>query len=592
MRRIYYMAFYDYIPGKKLDVSALSTYCDGISQHMSDQSCAYVLMSNDIANFVNDSNMRANSIEGFQMQMQGYVTALGGLCMANELDKQDIQTLKNQLDTFTENRLDGTEIVNNINKAINDHDKAIAERDSWNRKAEAADEWWQYFERRSYLSNAKQCGKEAENAWSDKTYWEGCARNLINFEALTLGLFYEGKTTRELAQRGLEQISTSFDPNTGTYGFPNLDWMLQMTETISGSIIDADGNIDWELVEQIADKDSDSISDFEYQMLAYAYINADVEDLNHFFTLFGTEKDIIGDMSELKLDKDKIDNITQQAYILQSQMLYYEMSSEWSEEELEYIRGLRADAIQRYTAIQQIANMDPCVFYAYEGTSGPTDYFHFRTVDFGFGDNSGLAFSCANSYTNYGQHTYAPDAVSIRISSTLPDNYLNTYVAGYVRERLEEEFDCSAGQIVFNNSANEVGGKIVEKVGTSLWGNGSHFVPIAGFVISVTGDIYEGLENERTINNTMDLNQAATAAENFLCTGVIIEVDGNSSLALYDGPETAQRIETYSANTGIDASKIYSDPVGVFNDIYEHMDNNSNINEYHNLFIIPGYDGK
>lgn len=580
------LVMYEDIIDKVLNPSALNTYCDSVVQHMDSQSCAYVLLSNDVSNFVNDSNLRANSVEGFQMQMQGYITALGGLCMANEQDKYDIGRVKEQLSAISEDKLDGTEIFDNYNKAIQAYDDAIWFKNYWNDCAEQAN-WWEFVYIGLCRGTALHYSGEARDALHDKELWEGLAIKLINFEDAVEGLFTEGKEMRDIAKRGLEQISTSFNSTTGTYAFPNGDWMFEIVEAASGDIIDTEGNINWELVDQLLSKDGDTISDLEYQMLACAYVNADVEDLNHFFTQCGHAESINWEgKSRFIMDSSKLEGIMEQTYRLEENLLYLEMTGNYSKEEFRNIEAMRNAAIQRYLVIEQFKNSPAPL------AGSDEEFFNIRECELADGVSC-IEIQIRNQIQGGGRSVWA-NMTTIRVSEPISDGeFLEDFCRNYSFDMLSGTVS-SATQVTGNTAAgtaiSTARDKAAEKILKSAFRKGEKYVPVVGFVFDLVNGLNETYEQHNHINSAANLNNVADLAADFGCTGVVIQNGDDYTLSMFAGTETRDRMETYTNNTNVDVSNLFTEPGKTAETIYEHeCEYRTQVDNYSDVYVTPGY---
>ena len=579
------MAFYDYIPGKKIDPSMFCEYCDGIVQNLENQSSAYVLVSESVDTFCNNPAYKGNAISGFQNQMSGYVTVLGALCYANEQDRLDIQTIKDLLSTVEEDKLDGTEIVDNIKIAEKSYNDNCYWAGYWNDCADSAGPL-EFLYEKLCRNKAKSYENAASVALEEQKEWEGKARLLINIDCTLTGLFINGNSTRNLAKSGLDSIATAFDVDKGVYLNLNCSWMSEIKNQSILCIVDEAGKINWNMVEQILSKDADAISDYEYEMLAYAYVNAGLDEIERFFLACGRKGPrLAGRMDVFYPNKEKINNIIRQTNIIESNLLILACSDGLTKEQIESLEEKRNRAIQYMVLMGQFGSMNS--YFAVPGEN----YFSFKEINFGFHEDpgKGIEFTYANMFSG-DNHRPEPFFRSIRISEPLPDGYLATYKDEYLNKKLNG-FNTSGEHIVFSDSVEFA----VEQVATGKYGKallkaGADYIPYVGFAYSMVMDLAEEGAHQAQTRNTLTMDKIVDIGNYFGCTGVIVDGPGDGfSVELFQGPDTRFYIDTYQGNTGIDASDVFKDPTGVFDKILEHQHSNPDYRYYERLFDTPNY---
>lgn len=103
------------IDGKIINRVKLKEQCALIAQNYDYQNASYILLSDRVNLLCQESGLKGNAITGFKLQMSNYKSVFDTLCYANELDKHDINTLNEILDSeLGSDILDGTEILYNI----------------------------------------------------------------------------------------------------------------------------------------------------------------------------------------------------------------------------------------------------------------------------------------------------------------------------------------------------------------------------------------------------------------------------------------------------------------------------------------------
>lgn len=576
------MPFYDTITWKRLDRNILSNYCDDIVSNMENQSAAYVLVSDSVKALCNDDTIKGKAIEGFQTQMNNYVTAMGALCYANELDRSEVANIKAQLSGLSMDIYNGDEIVDAIHDAEDAYDSAVGSAAYWRGEANNTPAWNIIY--KGYCNHkASNCDDDADDALAEKTKWEGKARELINIDCNLTGLFSEGKAMRDTAKKGLEQIQTSFNADTGAFVITDNAWVDEVKQIALAGVVDDDGNVNWEAVEQILSKDGDSISDFEYEMLAYAYLNIDVSEMERFYMLCGEETDPNwSDYTYFSFDNAKIAGIKEQTTAIEQSLLLMEMyGGDYSEEELSRLHEMQNQAMQRLSVLGLFENVHTV------HRNGDESYFTFTETTFGFHENGGISITIGDSIVGYGRtvdavfHTY-------NISEPMSDSYLLHFGADYVDAQLNG-ITTSGGETIVGDGIDFVISQGIDSIGEDFLGNAAKGIPYIGFVVGVVSDLNDNYQQQQSVNSATNLYESLIVADDFDCTGVIVEGPDGYDLDIYAGTETGDRIDNYENNTGQNVDDLFTNPVNTFETVLQHMQDNPDINDYHNLFTTPDY---
>lgn len=566
------------IDGKIINPVKLKEQCARITQNYDYQNASYILLSDRVNLLCQESGLKGNAIAGFKLQMSNYKSVFDALCYANELDKHDINTLSEILDSeLGSDILDGTEILYNIKQAEADYERYLWQRGYW---------YSEYINAKSYeiiyidlcYYTYKHYEKLVDDAVEDKMYWEKRGELLLDIAARLSGLFVNGNEFRDYANKGINQIATAFNTDTNTYTEGDTSWRDELLSFVGDSVYKESGEINWDLVKQILSKDADFISDTEYMLAAYAYMNADENEMNEFFMMCAVPEDVdrlewqklfntykvdnltFGNKCILTLDSAKIDGICRQANVYQTNLLAMLRYGNLDKALKGALRDERDNIIQKITMAQTLNEI-----HSFYGSRDENDFFDFEYCN---EDTS----SAADLRVTYNSLMYATNASmasleshTVTVSNTLRSNELNAFLIKKSRAKTLKELTSYSTAIVEEN----VGGEAVDAVVGSI--------PSGGFAVFGLGLVRDFYENERNcvfINDTFNNFEIGDVANVFHCCGNIVLYDDDKiRVSIYEDKETARRTEAIGnlmGNSNLDSKYLLEHPLEVFQEYYAY----------------------
>lgn len=566
------------IDGKIINPVKLKEQCAQIAQNYDYQNASYILLSDRVNLLCQESGLKGNAITGFKLQMSNYKSVFEALCYANELDKHDINTLSQILDSeLGSDILDGTEILYNIKQAEADYERYSWQRGYWYSEYINAEAYEVIYIDLCYYTY-KHYEKLADDAVEDKMYWEKRGQLLLDIAARLSELFVNGNGFRDYANKGINQIATAFNTDTNTYAVGDASWKDELLSFIGDSVYKETGEINWNLVKQILSKDADFISDTEYMLAAYAYMNADENEMNDFFMMCVVPEDVdrlewlklfnaykvdnltFGNKCILTLDSAKIDGICRQANVYQTNLLAMRRYGNLDDASSDALRDERDNIIQRITMAQTLNEI-----HSFYGSRDENDFFDFEYCNV---DTS----SAADLRVTYNSLMYATNASmasleshTVTVSNTLRSNELNAFLIKKSRAKTLKELTSYSTAIVEEN----VGGEAVDAVVGSI--------PSGGFAVFGLGLVRDFYENERNcvfINDTFNNFEIGDVANVFHCCGNIVLYDDDKiRVSIYEDKETARRTEAIGnlmGNSNLDSKYLLEHPLEVFQEYYAY----------------------
>lgn len=483
------------IDGVIINPVKLKEQCTLIAQNYDYENASYVLLSNCVNQLCEEDELRSSAITGFKSQMSNYKSVFDALCYANELDKYDINTLISILDSeLGSDILDGTEILGNIAQAEGDCERYEWQKDYWYSEYMNA-KWHEIIYIDLCYYTYKYYEKLVDDVAEDMAYWQGRGELLLNIAAQLDGLFSNGNEFRDCVNEGINQIATAFDVDTNTYLIGDTSWKDDLRTLIEDSIYTETDEINWGFVNHILSKDADAISDTEYMLIAYAYMNADVDELNDFFMMCRVPEDVdratwltlysnykldnlsFGKMGIVTLDSAKIDAVCRQANIYQTNLLAVIRYGDLDVSVKDALIAERNDIVQRITMAQTLNEIHS--FYGYSNTN---DYLDFECSDDGFGADESLKVTY-NSLMHARELCLASlEPHTLTVTNTLTDSGLSTFLTHELRSASLKELTSYSTAIV----GDSIGDEMVNVVAESLPYGG-----ITTFGLGIAEDIYE-----------------------------------------------------------------------------------------------------
>lgn len=578
------------IDGKIINPVKLKEQCAQIAQNYDYQNASYILLSDRVNLLCQESGLKGNAITGFKLQMSNYKSVFDALCYANELDKHDINTLNEILDSkLGSDILDGTEILYNIKQAEADYERYSWQRGYWYSEYINAEAYEVIYIDLCYYTY-KHYEKLADDAVEDKMYWEKRGQLLLDIAARLSGLFVNGNEFRDHANKGINQIATAFDADTNTYTEGDASWKDELLSFIGDSVYKETGEINWNLVKQILSKDADFISDTEYMLAAYAYMNADENEMNEFFMMCGVPEDVdrlewlklfntckvdkltFGNECMLTFDSEKIDGICRQANVYQTNLLAMLRYGNLDKASKGALRDERDNIIQKITMAQTLNEI-----HSFYGSRDENDFFNFEY----FNENSSSAADLRVTYNSLMYSTNASmaslDPHTVIVGKTLTSSGLLAVLTDELSELEIKELTSYSTAIVGEN----IGAEVVDAALEGIPGSG-----FAIFGMGLMEDIYENERNYTFINDTFNSLKTGNVANTFDCCGSIVLYDDDKiSVSIYEDIDTdilTKAIGDLMGNSNLDSKYLLEHPLEVFQEYLDYISENGD-DEVHEL---------
>lgn len=567
------------INGIILNPVKLKEQCALIAQNYDYENASYVLLSDRVNRLCEEEELRSNAITGFKSQMSNYKSVFDALCYANELDKYDIITLNSILDSeLGSDILDGTEILWEIKQAEDYYESCLWKKSYWYSEYMNAD-WYEIVYSDLCYYTYKYYENLANDAVEDKTYWERRGELLLDISAKLSGLFVKGNEFRDCANEGINQIATAFNANTNTYEAGYTSWKDKLLSLIDDSVYMENGEIDWNLIEQILSKDADAISDTEYMLAAYAYMNADLEELSDFFMMcrvpdavdkstwtslylqYKLDNLSFGNMYILTLDSKKINAVCRQANIYQTNLLAIIREGDLDTESEDALIAKRGNIIQRITMAKTLDEI-----HSFYGHRSQKDYFNFEYTDEGLGPDKSLKVAYYSLMYAGDVSIAALDSHKFTVTNTLRDSGLTSFSYNELEDASLKELTSYSTAVVGNNITKEAMNKALTLITKS---------GVITFGLGLATDIYENKKNYNYIYNTWSIAKVLDVASRFDCCGNVVIYDDNTiKVSLYEGIHTKQKVEKIAillGNDNWDTEYLLEHTSEVFQEYYDYM---------------------
>ncbi len=402
---------------------------------------------------------------------------------------------------------------------------------------------------------------------------------MLDIAARLSGLFVNGNEFRDHANKGINQIATAFNTDTNTYTEGDTSWKDELLSFIGNSVYKETGEINWNLVKQILSKDADFISDTEYMLAAYAYMNADENEMNEFFMMCAVPEDVdrlewiklfnaykldnltFGNKCILTLDSAKIDGICRQANVYQTNLLAMRRYGNLDDASEDALKAERDNIIQRIIMAQTLNEI-----HSFYGSRDENDFFNFEycNMDFGPAAELRVTYNSLMYATNASMASLEPHTVTV--SNTLRSSELNTFVIKKSEDNTLKELTSYSTAIVGEN----VGSEAVDAVLGSIPGGG-----FAVFGLGLVEDFYENERNYTFINDTFDSLEIGDVACKFDCCGnIVLYDDDKMSVSIYEDIYTNRRVEAIGSlmgNSNLDTKYLLENTGEVFQECYEYF---------------------
>lgn len=566
-----------------LNPNKLTEQCSLISQNYDYENSAYVILSNKVEELCSDSNLSSVSIHGFKDQMSNYKTIFESVMYANELDQYDASVVESSVSDLGGEVLDGKNILKEINDAQAEADRCNSESSYWYNEGYNAP-WYDFFYADLCFIASARCSSAAEKALKRKARWEEKGNLLLEKNNSLSGLFSQGDQIRNKAQIGLDSISTSFSSTSHCFLTGSGSWKKQLAELMQDSLVDDDGNLRWDLIGQIASKDADAISDTDYELLAYAYINADIDEMENLYMALEVPEDVdstkwmnlyldyaldqisFSQKHVFTLDSKKIDGICEKVDAYQASLLSAIIYGDMSDEDRQKLIDQRNDVLQRITLAKTMEEIE--TFY---GSKDGDDYFEFEYSDQGYGSNQSitLTYKVLGEAPKNGPGLATFDDHTVTIVNTLTDTGLSAYASNALQNAQLNHLTSTTLNVAAQDVANQVLG--------DLYG----LAPGGGllmFGIGTLDDIESNYQNQQFINSSWTVNNISLTATYFDCYGnVVLYDDDTVDIHIYEGINTHNLVGPVGdliGNENLTTEYLVQHPDEVFQNCVEYMQTN------------------
>ncbi len=580
---------------KKIDREKLKTQGTGIQKNLAYEQAVYRIISNKIDALNNDKNISGDAVDGYKYQMSTYHAVLDGLCAANELDIYSINKVNSILDADLADHsfLDGSEILANL-KAAKDAVAYDEQKIEENANAIRNLHWYQFWMVGYYTDMINYYTRKESDDQKDVDTFKALAELFVSVNNKLDPLCKEGDDYRQVVKEGINALKTSFDEETGTYIVGDSSWKDKLTKMLEDAVINDDGSVNLDLVEQILSKDSDAISESEYAIVAYAYTNIDVEQMDEFYMMLevpedvdqakwnqmyvqgdfgpGNQNGILGNVvysndAVFTIDSKKVKNICKQMNIYQTVLLAESKSEELTDAEKKQALELRDKTIQRITLANTIDSIN--TFYY----NKESDCFEFSLEKkYGSDDCIVAKYYGLNKASGGWDATLADHSFSV--SRTLTNTEMDIFSTDDLKNASLNALTSGGGTIVSQDISNQILSDIISKGGEVGGTVGGMFT----FGLGIISDLNENQTNRQFIDDTWKADEIVDMANVFDCEGNIVVYDDNKvDISLYEGKHTAERVAQVEEVAGDDVNteKLYTEPYTVFEEVRDYMEKDS-----------------
>lgn len=581
------------IRGQKLNPTKLKQQGNMMIPNYDYQNATYGLITKRVASLCEESKLKGAALEGFKYQMTTYKDVLDGLCYANELDKYDISVVNADLDAkLGDECLNGTEILDELQKAKQALEDDRIEKEKWEGRLEAC-EWWNGAYAIECLYNIHKYKGRMEDDQEDIDYWTERANLFVELNNELKDYFDNGFNFREAVKEGIKALRQSYDLDTNSYKVGDYSWKIGMYGMLESSVFDKDGKVNLDMVGQILSKDADAISDAEYFAVAIAYENVDVDQLDDFYNLcqVPADNDICGMIGkdttgnllydpilQFTVDSKKIEGMSQQLSIHQADLLSVIKSGELSEEETKMVIEQRDGVLQRLTLLNTVGDIH--TFYK---NSSDDAFFNFESKHM-YGDSDCIVVTYTEFVEGRGENG---NCQMNQHTATVSNTLSNTGLSSFSTSQLE---NATMGRLTSNSMAmslDAVGNQFVGDTVTAMT-EGLSFAATGsttaggsvGAAVVFGLNLYSSIEkdkaNQEFIADTWSVQKVVDVANYYDCTGNLVIYDDNTvDISIYEDVNTSKRAEGISDVIGQDVSaqSIVENPGEAFTMLYNWMEN-------------------
>ena len=560
-----------------LNPEAIRAQCNAAISQLEQDNEAYIGEEKSIQAFIDDEMIKSVAFDALKQQMNDYITVSQTLRLANDAYIRDYRFLKMAVGT---QELQGNAILKWKEYARKEKIRNEEKADQYREKArQAASE----LIRMNYRTKVEYYKTMAE---LEQRFYDECQEEEDRYDAIeriTGGLFEEGDSIRTIAENARASLQGTFYD--GAY-HPDMNagWRSDIYNIYFNRVFTVSENgelkIDMEKVEEILKKDADEITAEEYDVIALAYLLADIEELPIFMqSMLGARTDYNTSWyasgmsykvySEWNVDGEKVNQIITRlgAYAEAELKMEQEFRSKGDKDSANDMALQRGDILQRITLLDAIAATG--VFGGEYESDKPK-------ITIQRGENGELVLEfCEGTVTNGSK----PEGSTLRDSSIVisdtvigeniglvQSNYseyvLTSYFGGYSLGEDAGKFVVNKGKgtIKINpQSVKNLSNRMKQIPGKERLGEVIGYIPVVGdavkFGVDTIKNKKEAEKNVKFIEDEMEKINVAMLYSNFNCC--VNFVDYNTAekkcheFCPYKGEQTEDKVARFNKEAAL-----------------------------------------
>ena len=259
-----------------LNPEAIRAQCDAAISQLEKDNEAFCREEKSIQAFIDDESIKSVAFDALKQQMNDYITVLQTLRLANDAYIKDYRFQKVAAGTH---ELRGSTILGWKEYARKEKIRNEEKAEQYRKKARQADS---ELIRMTYRIKVEHYEAMAELEQKFHDAWQEEEDLYDAIERITCGLFEEGKSIRAIAENALASLQGTF--HDGAY-HPDMNarWRADIYDIYFNRVFTVSENgelkMDMEKVEEMLKKDAGEITAEEYDVIALAYLLADIEEL-------------------------------------------------------------------------------------------------------------------------------------------------------------------------------------------------------------------------------------------------------------------------------------------------------------------------
>ncbi len=344
-----------------LDTSSLEEQCEEAISVLETDNANLSIIETKLNEFLNNDFVQGDSITNLKQQMSDYILVIQTMKLANTVDIEDFKLLRREC--FIKLELNGSIIFEQKNKVLfsNKYNSSIIQSYKEKSNQDYANDYYKN------MSSYHSCLEIFDTNYID--IMDAKIALYDRIDTNTNSLFLEGIQIRHTVNNALNALLSAFN---GT-GYDEVTMSEKRYELLSCYVnrmvaVEDDGEIeiDWNEVRKVLSKESDEITDAEYNALAIAYLNAEEEEMGNFFQYMMSERKdydanwfeyfcapTLGDYSEFKISKEKVTQIyTRLSYLSDMQLAGMNEMQNISDKKFNELWNQRDSLLQRMALLQ------------------------------------------------------------------------------------------------------------------------------------------------------------------------------------------------------------------------------------------------